>query len=36
MTKMFVFTLQLKVDVKLTNVDEMTRNLFVMQAKSDS
>ena len=36
MTKMLVFTLHLKVDAKLTTVNEITRNLFVKQAKSDS
>ena len=36
MTKMLVFTLHLKVDAKLTTVNEITRNLFVKQAESDS
>ena len=36
MTKMLVFTLQLKVDTKLTVVNEITRNLISKQAKSDS
>ena len=36
MTKMLVFTLHLKVDAKLTTVNEMKRNLFVKQAKSGS
>ena len=36
MTKMLVFTLHLKVDAKLTTVKEITRNLFIKQAKSDS
>ena len=36
MTKILVFTLHLKVDVKLTTVNEITRNLFVKKAKSDS
>ena len=36
MTKMLVCTLHLKVDAKLTTTDEITRNLFVKQAKSDS
>ena len=36
MTKMLVFTVYLKVDAKLRTVDEITRNLFVKQAKSDS
>ena len=36
MTKMIVFTLHLKVDAKLTTVNEITRNLFVKQAKSNS
>ena len=31
---MLVFTLHHKVDAKLTTVDEITRNLFVKQAKS--
>ena len=33
---MMVFTHHLKVDAKLTLVNEMTRNLFVKQVKSDS
>ena len=33
---MFVFTLHLKVDAKLTTVNEIMRNLFLKQAKSDS
>ena len=33
---MFVFTLHLKVDAKLSTSNEITRNLFVQQAKSDS
>ena len=36
MTKMLVFTLYLKVDAKLTTANEITRNLFVKQAKSGS
>ena len=36
MTKILVFTLYLKVDAKLTTLNEITRNLFVKQAKSDS
>ena len=36
MTKILVFTLYLKVDSKLTTVNEMTRNLFVKQAKNHS
>ena len=36
MTKMLVFTLHLKVDAKLTTVNEITRNLFVKQVKNDS
>ena len=36
MTKMLVFTLHLKVGAKLTNVNKIIRNSFVMQAKSDS
>ena len=36
MKKMIVFTLHLKDDAKLTNVNEITRNFFVKQAKSDS
>ena len=36
MTKMLVFTLHLKVDVELTTVNEITRNSFVKQAKSNS
>ena len=36
MTKMVVFTLHLKVDAKVTTVNEITRSLFVKQAKSDS
>ena len=36
MTKMLLFRLHLKVDAKLTTVDEFKRNLFVKQAKSDS
>ena len=36
MTKMLVFTLHLKVDAKLTTVNEITRNLFVKHVKSDS
>ena len=36
MTKMLVFTLYLKVDANLITVNEITRNLFVKQAKSDS
>ena len=36
MTKMLAFTLHLKVDAKLTTVNEITRTLFVKQAKSDS
>ena len=35
MTKILVFTLHLKVDAKLTTLNEITRNLFVKQAKSD-
>ena len=35
MTKIYVFTLHLNVDTKITTVNEMTRNLFVNQAKSD-
>ena len=34
MTKMLVFTLHLKVDTKLTSANEITRDLFVKQAKS--
>ena len=33
---MLVFTLHLKVDAKLTTVNDITYNLFVKQAKSDS
>ena len=33
---MLVFTLHLKVDAKLRTVNEITRNLFLKQAKSDS
>ena len=33
---MLVFTLQLKVDARLTTVNEIARNLFVKEAKSDS
>ena len=33
---MFVFTIHLKVDAKLKTVNEITRNLFVKQAKNDS
>ena len=33
---MLVFSLYLKVDAKLAAVNEITRNLFVKQAKSDS
>ena len=36
MTKTLVFTLSLKVDTKLTTVNEITLNLFVKQAKSNS
>ena len=36
MTKMFVYTFHFKVDVELTTVNEITRNLFVKQARSDS
>ena len=36
MTKMLIFTLHLKVDAKLTTVNEITRNLFVKQTKNDS
>ena len=36
MPKMLVFTLHLKIDAKLTTLNEITRNLFVKQAKSDS
>ena len=36
MTKMLVLTLHLKVDAKVKTVNEITRNLFVKQAKSDS
>ena len=36
MTKMLVFTLYLKVDAKLTTVNEIKRNLFVKQAKTDN
>ena len=36
MTKMLVLTLHLKVNAKLTTVNEITRNLFLKQAKSDS
>ena len=35
MTKMLIFTLHLKVDAKLTTVNENTGNLFVKQAQSD-
>ena len=35
MTKILVFTLQLKVDAKLTTSNEITRNFFVMRVKSD-
>ena len=35
MTKMLVFTVDLKVDAKLTTVNEITRNLFIKQSKSD-
>ena len=34
--KTLVFTLHLKVDTKLTTVNEITRNLLIEQAKSDS
>ena len=33
---MLIFTLHIKVDAKLTTVNEITRNLFVKQVKSDS
>ena len=33
---MLVFTLHLKVDAKLTTVNEIKRNLFTKKAKSDS
>ena len=33
---MLIFTVHLKVDAKLTTVNEITPNLFVNQAKSDS
>ena len=33
---MLVFTLHIKVDAKLTTVNEITRNLFVKQTKIDS
>ena len=33
---MLVFTLHLEIDAKLTTVNEITRNLFVKQAKNDS
>ena len=36
MTKMLVFTLYLKVDAKLTTVNEIMRNLLVKQPKGDS
>ena len=36
MAKMLVFTLHLKVDAKLTTVNEITRSLFVNHAKNDS
>ena len=36
MRKMLVFTLHLKVYAKLTTVNEITRNLFIKQATSDS
>ena len=36
MSKIRVFTLHLEVDAKLTNVNEITRNLFVKQAKNDN
>ena len=36
MMEMFVFILHLKVDAKLTTVNEIAHNLFVKQAKSDS
>ena len=36
MTKMPIFTLQLKVDAKLTTVNEIIRNLFAKQAKSNT
>ena len=36
MTKMLILTLHLKVGAKLTTVNEITRNLFVKEAKSDS
>ena len=36
MTKMLVLTLYLKVDAKLTIVNEITCNLFVKKVKSDS
>ena len=36
MTKMLVFTLDLKVDAKLTTVNKITRNLFVKEAESDN
>ena len=36
MTKMLVFTLHLKVDTKLITLNEIARNLFVKQTKSDS
>ena len=35
MTKMLVLTLHLKLDAKLTTVNEITRNLFVKQVESD-
>ena len=36
MTKMLIFELHLKVDAKLTTVNEITRNFFVKQDNSDS
>ena len=36
MTKMLVFTLDPKVDAKLTTLNEISRNLFVKQAKCDT
>ena len=35
MTKMLVYKLYLKVDAKLIIVNEITRNIFVKQAKSN-
>ena len=36
MTKMLVFSLHFKSDANLTAVNEITRNLFLKQAKSNS